>query len=397
MPAKKSRLFLFIVFFGLLGVLEAQDGASQSGALELSFAGDIMAHDHNFKHKPYLRMYESLIPLLYSDDLTFGNLEFPVVEDKPYASYPNFNVKREYVQAAIEAGFDVFSMANNHSGDRGMSGIIASQESMKVLKTSNASAGRSIWFNGLRPANADPKKTKKDENFELSLIEVKGKKIGFVSVTEFINGNSTQTAVQMLSYPNETKFQTFLEWIESQRKELDLLVLSFHWGTEYSLTASNQQKMAAQRLVDAGVDILWGHHPHVLQAWYLLESKRGKALVMPSLGNFVSGQGWYINSSYLKRKEADRGDSALFKLKVEFDAQGKIQLNKIRPVLIHHRRMSDDSVAVFPYQQLLLASGDWGIYYRKRFEILTKHFPESYQASLFWDEELINKGRSLPQ
>ena len=105
-----------------------------SQVLKLSFIGDVMAHDVNFNMKDFSVMYENVAEYLLADDLTFGNLEFPIDNSLPYSTYPNFNVHSEYVEAVINAGVDVFSLANNHSNDQGISGVLATLDSAKNLQ-----------------------------------------------------------------------------------------------------------------------------------------------------------------------------------------------------------------------------------------------------------------------
>src|SRR6185369_14910611 len=101
---------------------------------------------------PYEYIYENVKYLLQADDLSFVNLETPVVETAPYSSYPLFNVHSEYVWPAIQAGFDVFSLANNHAGDRGSSGIPKTIKAMEDLATSAQSElNRRVSYGGLRP------------------------------------------------------------------------------------------------------------------------------------------------------------------------------------------------------------------------------------------------------
>src|SRR5262249_2392388 len=160
---------------------------------------------------------------------------------------------------------------------------------------------------------------------------LKGKKIGFVSIAEYENVPSTTPYVQTVFYTKREQAEPFLEWIRSVRSQVDLLVLSFHWGTEYSTSQTEAGKAFSKELVDAGVDVLWGHHPHVLQPWYVLDSARGKALVLPSMGNFVSGQAWFFGPDDWNRASANRGDSALFRLTLGFDDAGNVRIVACEP------------------------------------------------------------------
>ena len=109
------KLHIWIFIFCLLIFCFSSVFADPGTSLSLSFLGDLMAHIENFRIEDYSVVYEDIRPILISDDLTFSNLETPVDEKLPYKGYPRFNIHKEYVQAAINAGIDVFPLANNHS------------------------------------------------------------------------------------------------------------------------------------------------------------------------------------------------------------------------------------------------------------------------------------------
>jgi len=81
------------------------------------------------------------------------------------------------------------------------------------------------------------------------------------------------------------------EEIVRARNQADVVVMSIHWGIEYQRYPSNEQKKLGQYLIDSGVDIIFGHHPHVLQPMEWVKAKDGRnGLIVYSLGNFLSGQ-----------------------------------------------------------------------------------------------------------
>ncbi|WP_187615193.1 CapA family protein [Treponema phagedenis] len=120
--------------------------------LSLTFAGDLMAHDINYKMKNYDLIYDDLRQLLLSDDLSFINVETPVCASLPMSTYPCFNVHRSYLRAAISAGFDAFSFANNHTNDQKVKGIEGSIQSIQALQKefSAASPTRLLYYTGLK-------------------------------------------------------------------------------------------------------------------------------------------------------------------------------------------------------------------------------------------------------
>lgn len=344
--------------------------------LRLTFAGDIMAHVPNFTFTPYEAIYAPVSRLLRDCDLSFANLEFPVDDSAPYSSYPRFNVHSEYAWAAITAGFNVFSLANNHSADRGVPGIAATQAAMAALADrAMRDMRRSVRFNGLRSNKNDPP-------WRMETIQVGGMKIGFVALAEWVNETGYTRWVQHFDCRDNPKDDSLLAWIATVRPSVDLLVLSYHWGDEYVFLQSPKRAAFTRKLVDAGVDILWGHHPHVLQQWYLLESARGQALVMPSLGNFVSGQSWYVTPDRKASIDAAKGNSVLFKVGLDRDDNGLIRFTELNPVLVSNFKLDSGQVVVRTNAELLATlKGSWLNYYRYRNEIMTSFIKNSAQAS----------------
>lgn len=362
--------------------------------LDLLFAGDLMVHEQNYTYRPFSDMYREVAPLILPADLSFVNLEFPVRPERPYGGYPYFNAHREYVEAALGAGFDVFSLANNHSADQGKEGVRATLRETTALA---GAGGKTPAFNGLR-IHGDPADKTPLPEWTMQVLEARGYRIGFVSVTEFVNVPSLGAHVQMLAWRDSVVLDRFAAWIREQRSHVDFLVLGIHWGVEYALATQSVQKAAAARMVEAGVDILWGHHPHVLQPWYSLESPRGSALVLPSMGNFVSAQAWYLEKWMGDDNRSWRGDSALFMASIDRDGEGRVTIHDIQPVLIAHRRMPGNEIRIFPYRELLKDEDpDWRSYFTKRFDHLTGAFAGSREASLFWDEKNLVRLRNLPE
>jgi poly-gamma-glutamate synthesis protein (capsule biosynthesis protein) len=295
---------------------EAPSIADRPEPLLLTFLGDIMAHAVNFNMNDFSRIYADVATELGGDDLTFANLETPVIADRPYESYPRFNVKPAYVRAGVEAGIEVFSLANNHAADHGRDGIEATRAALSSL-----AATHQVTANGLR-ASAD-------EPFEVTAFRVRGRRIGFVAVTQFLNGPATgKELVHTVDYREASQAGRFLEWVASRAPSYDLFIVSFHGGREYVLEPEPAKVRFFDRLVRAGADIVWSHHPHVVQPWRHIERRDGTdAMVLHSTGNFISGQTWSLGPEHANSQRAYTGDGALFRVRAHWDGAGRLVLH----------------------------------------------------------------------
>ena len=103
---------------------EWQHKKHDKDTITLLFAGDIMAHSVNYYITTYEKIWRDVRDVISEQDLAFANIEAPIDTTRSASSYPNFNMTQKYVQAAVDAGFDVFSLCNNHTNDQYKSGIL---------------------------------------------------------------------------------------------------------------------------------------------------------------------------------------------------------------------------------------------------------------------------------
>lgn len=105
-------------------------------------------------------------------------------------------------------------------------------------------------------------------------------------------GEQTVAFLALDTYSNGYELDIFEEVIRTSRGKSDLVVVSLHWGNEYQAGPTFEQEVLAQGLIDAGADLVWGHHPHVLQRMEWRESTTDghRGLVMYSLGNLLADQ-----------------------------------------------------------------------------------------------------------
>ncbi len=300
--------------------------------LRLSFIGDIMAHDVNYRMDDFSRIYTEVAPHFADSDHVFGQLEFVVDPDRPYATYPRFNVHPAYVEAAIDAGVDIFSIANNHTTDYKADGVLATLASMAELTERH-----DIHYSGAR---AEP-----DQSLDIVELEWRGRSIGFLAITRILNDWDGWELTYVIDWSRRST-ERFLDRLEEATDDYDLFVLSVHDGTEYQPYPDARSIAFFREAVGAGVDILWGHHPHVLQPWEVVERDDGRrAVIMPSMGNFVSGQTWGIGPDDTDHWRANTGDSAIFRTTVDFDERGASIID-IDPLLITHYHHPAGGVSV---------------------------------------------------
>lgn len=306
----------FILGFALL--LLVSPVPSSGEVLTFSFVGDIMAHSVNFEMPDYDRIYDTVRDLLSQDHASFANLEFPVDETAPYATYPRFNVHPPYVEAAIRGGFDVFSLANNHSTDRFGPGVLETLDAAEAL-----SEGYGVRFSGLRRDAGAP--------WELEILDIEGVRVGFVAFTGFLNDpwNGAEL-VYLADYRMAESRAALLQAVEAWDAECEILIVSYHAGIEYVVDPDPGKAAFLREMVAAGADVVWAHHPHVLQPWELVPGPDGgDKLVLHSLGNFISGQTWRLSAGDYRRRRAFTGDTAVVQVQLHADRKRSTVLDVV--------------------------------------------------------------------
>ncbi len=241
--------------------------------ISLAFVGDVMlARGVGRKILNYGNDYPfaKVKDILSKADIAFANLEGALTgkqvsgSSKVYifCSPPSFG------ESLVKGGIDIVSLANNHAHDGGVKGLLETMGTLDKLGIKYVGAGR----NSL-------------EARSLRIIEVGGKRIGFLAYTDLSNiGLAVASATSSRPGVASARTEQVFEDIRQAKREVDLLVVSFHWGVEGQVGEPNsRQKSLAYRSVEEGADIIVGHHPHVLQK---IEVYRDKTIAY-SLGNFV--------------------------------------------------------------------------------------------------------------
>ncbi len=260
-----------------------------------------MAHANNYRAGHFDRIWTDISPLLKTSDLAFANIEAPVNDKMDWSSYPQFNMHSEYVQAAVDAGFNVFSLANNHSNDWYLEGINATRTYFESKKN--------VWACGLKTKGGDP--------ITYRLIEKNGWKVLFCAFTEILNRPDYAPWIDY--FPSKKHEELVRQLRELSSLPHDLFVISVHTDEEeYKTQVTESHRKFFERLIEeCGADIIWANHPHVSKEFELKEKDGSRAFIMYANGNTVSGQ--RTSPSFYKgmNERDDTGDGLLIKVQVE--------------------------------------------------------------------------------
>jgi poly-gamma-glutamate capsule biosynthesis protein CapA/YwtB (metallophosphatase superfamily) len=278
---------MFFLFFGLYhmenlqreiprksgnGQVE-QAGESTAGSdptVTLSFAGDTMMSGHvetRLRENGFDFPFVHVTSLFQHDDVTVVNLETPVTtRGTPAAKTYVYKSPPEAVPAMKTAGIDLVNLANNHSMDQGVEGLL---DTMRVLDENE------IAYVG---AGADAARA-----YAPVLVERNGITIAFFGFSRVVPEVSWYAGKNKPGLAVSYDPARAVEAIRAARSKADLVVVIAHWGKEKVDLPVDHQKELARAYIDAGADLVVGSHPHVLQGF---ESYHGKWIAY-SLGNFI--------------------------------------------------------------------------------------------------------------
>ncbi len=258
-------LFIGLFVFGYFAVSKTEDGSLvyinplKKHSVSILNFGDVM-FDRGVRKiietrgRDPLEYIKQNLNLVQGFDVFIANLEGPIVEmdrglcqQKAY----NFQFASDTPERLKSIGITMVNIANNHAYDCYQSGVDSTKKYLSLA---------SIDYIG-------------DRDLEKSYVikSINGKKVVFVGIDQ-------TTAPIPVS--------DFYPLIQKLDSENDYVVVDIHWGTEYQLTEDSNQEIIAHKLIDNGADIIFGHHPHVIEP---VKVYKGKAIFY-SLGNFVFDQ-----------------------------------------------------------------------------------------------------------
>lgn len=275
-----------------------------AASLTLVAVGDILMHQ-DVKRAAELdpggfpALWSDLVPLFREADFAFGNLETPVAPTTGRPGVPfQFNAPAALPGALRASGFTVLSTANNHAFDQGGVGVRETLERLRAEQLVALGSGED-----------------RGQAERVQVLERQGLKVAFLGFTDLFNLDLNRRATE--PWVRGLDLEPALQAVREARGRAHLVVVSLHWGNEYQHEPTRRQRDIARRLVEAGCDLILGHHPHVLQPVQILESGGRKALVAYSLGNFISNQDRMYRADLFPVAGGDSRDGAALKVRFE--------------------------------------------------------------------------------
>ena len=274
---------------------------------------------NGYDFKPMLKYTKEIVEkydlAYYNQETILGGTELGL------STYPMFNSPYEVGDAFLDAGFNLVSLATNHTIDRGEKAVLNSRNYWNSKKEQALAAGSYSSF---------------EERDEEVIKESNGIKYAFLSYTTYTNGLIVPKGKEYLV--NVYDKELIKSEIERYRDKVDLLMVAMHWGEEYMTYPVNSQKEIAKYLASLGVDIIIGCHPHVIEPIEFI----GNTLVIYSLGNFVSSQVGVERLTGLM--------ASVDIMKTEYHGKTTISFDNIEGTLLFTDR--NNGYIVYPYHKL---------------------------------------------
>lgn len=320
----------------------------ESNELSLVAVGDCLIHRFVYTDAyngdgtySFDKMFTEAEPLIKNHDLAYYNQESNIGGKKlGLSAYPRFNSPEEIGDTMVNLGFNLVSLANNHTMDKGEEGVINSVEYWKT-KPGVYSAGEALSW--------------EDRESNIKILEKNGIKYAFFSYTTVTNGLLPPSGKEYLT--NIYEKSKVEKDIKKVKDKVDLIIVAMHWGEEYTVNPSENQKQVAQELSNMGVNLVLGNHAHSIQPVEMIND----TLVFYALGNFISAQ-----------DTPDKQTGALITLNIKKE-NNKITFNDIKANLIYTYFSGSRNFKVYPYINLnnsLLKNSE--TYYNKYKSVLTK-------------------------
>ncbi|MBP5530192.1 MAG: CapA family protein [Lachnospiraceae bacterium] len=307
--------------------------------LQIMMVGDMLMHlnvtQSGFKDdgtKNYDHLFERILPDIQAADIRIVNEEIVFAgEDMGFSGYPMFNTAEEVGDAEAKAGFNVILHATNHTMDKWKQGLLNTINFWKKYPD--------IMVLGVNET--------KEQQDEITVFEKNGMKIALLNYTYGLNG---------MPQPDDMPFAVNLidadlmdRNIKKAHEVADFVVVLIHWGNEYQLSASNDQKYWCNWFLERDVDLIIGAHPHVIQPieWYTDPNDGDEMLVYYSLGNYVTGTRAARAGVY------EQAVGGMAKVELTKNAQGEVVISRygVEPLVANIGRGGYQSIYTCPLSE----------------------------------------------
>jgi poly-gamma-glutamate capsule biosynthesis protein CapA/YwtB (metallophosphatase superfamily) len=216
-------------------------------------------------------MLAGIRPVVSGADVAICHMETPVAPaGGPFSSYPSFSVPPEIAPALAATGYDACTTASNHTYDRGADGVTRTLDALDAAGLRHAGSARTP-----------------QEAATTTLLDVDGVRLALLSYTYGFNGIPAPGGQTWRSNPIDER-RILTDAALARRRGAEVVVVALHWGDEYDHAPNGQQQALAPRLIGSpDIDLLLGHHAHVVQPIEAI----GDEWVVYGMGNLVSNQG----------------------------------------------------------------------------------------------------------
>ncbi|MGB6295796.1 MAG: CapA family protein [Rivularia sp. (in: cyanobacteria)] len=232
------------------------------------FHQQVIKYDLDFvsKREEAFYPFQKIKPVLENADITFVNLETPLSDTAKRKGA--FVTPTAFASGLKWAGIDIVSTANNHALDAGVAGLKDTLKSLSEVSLAAVGSGKDLASARIP-----------------FITEKNGISLGFLAYTMCENSGDSSYVKQNRAGVMPTDLSLIREDIQKLRPKVDYVVLSFHWGLTDSEKSPFWVRNLARKSIDAGADIILGHHPHFPQG---IEIYKGKPIFY-CLGNFIFG------------------------------------------------------------------------------------------------------------
>lgn len=321
----------------------------ESNELSLVMVGDCLIHrfvytdaKENEGTYNFDKMFTEVKDLINGHDLAYYNQESNIGgKSLGLSAYPRFNSPEEIGDTMVNMGFNLVSLANNHTMDKGEVGVI---NSVNYWKTKPG-----VYYSGEALSESD-------RNDNIKVMEKNGIRYAFLSYTTVTNGLLPESGKEYLTniYSDE-KAKSDIDRIKDKT---DFIIVAMHWGEEYVTVPNESQKKVASYLSSLGVNLIIGNHAHGIQPVQMI----GDTLVFYALGNFISAQ-----------DTPDKLTGAIAYVTVRKE-DNKIKFYDISADLIYTYFKNGRNFKLYPYTKLDNSIlNNYEIYYNKYKDILNKY------------------------